>query len=72
MRIVCYKKYTIKYRKSLYNFCNQKAISKKEKPLYYNGFSCFGIIPTLALALDFSLKNALFDRFLFTKSRLSG
>ena len=29
----------------------------------------FGIIPTLALALDFSLKNALFDRFLFTKSR---
>ena len=32
----------------------------------------FGIIPTLVLVLDFSVKNALFDRFLFTKSRLSG
>ena len=30
------------------------------------------IIPTLAVALEFLLKNALFDRFLFTKSYLSG
>ena len=30
------------------------------------------IIPTLAIALEFLLKNALFDRFLFIKSQLSG
>ena len=28
----------------------------------------FLVTPTLAIALDFSLKNALFDRFLFTQS----
>ena len=30
------------------------------------------LTPTLALVLDFSLKNELFDRFLFVKSCLSG
>ena len=49
----------------------QKVLSfrsiEKEKPLHCNGFSDFGIIPTLALVLDFSLKNTLFNMVLFVK-----
>ena len=55
-----------RYRESVVKVLSFRS-KQKEKPLQYNGFSDFEIIPTLALTLDFSSKNTLFNMVLFVK-----